>query len=1639
MPIRQYHQHHSLRDEEDLFHSALSDEFGNNNVNGSGSGASSTRPWLTTRTRRDHDREPYELLDDVPPADLSHSHATAAAAAAIAAFGGVVPLREGTSLFPELPEDSHVPPVDLTRAAPAASVDNRNARQQVQSRRQETNLFPDGLLPDNPLESNRLPHAVVESDIFSTDSLAKEHKTPQGQNRPEQRARYPVEQLYPTDNNDVIMGYCDDDKTNNDHDDILYGIGDEDDYYSQMQYSEPIASNDYAKKHSPSRYPIDDDGYCTDEEDKTTARRRKKVVWYDEQPRMDHEFDEDDVMVISPSGSDGELSSYQPMHLHSASPNDRNRFFDGGDEQASSHYSDDNKSTGTFDRLYDEEYSSIYSTPMERSDNDGNSKTFTPSSYASPIKGENKSSLLPRLSAENSPDSVLDTPGSTPGSFLGDVYGPPQEVLRTSKEAIDHIMVNQDNKGNDPKPVNESHSDGGSHGVPTPLRSNRTNERLHEKNHHENESGGAIGGNGICKSVENSPVNAEIEGGMDVDESPKSCKTESPQSSPGIDSDEDGAIKDLARLMHQQQRQHRQQERFTYEENHYHQVPQGNGNMSRLEQWQQRQQQLQKQQTSTNYLPSKYLQQSNQAAPTRTRQKCPPKLEPEDVNARDPDGVRYYGGDGEQSLFPDLEWDEHGNVIKPTGSKQRTPVGAAPFISPSSKESQDNNDFANVSMVSSATERVKHPASRTMASNSLVSGHGTTNRIQIYRTAQHHQVPEELSMLESYDDYSNDEPLANSTNSMHDDVSVISEDTELRRLAQQVQTKEKLHLQQRFHPYTVKPKDSMESDMKLELDEEETSPHSYNVIKRKDSMEQDMMVVDFDEEVLPTKHKMTDYPMDDRGVNIIEYDDKSLPGTSVVSPPLLKRQQFSFTENVEEEEEEEEKDRITLLKSYSDDSEATNDPAIFPTRAVFQMNLRPHSSSKEGCESSDLVERACELLARGRNDDALQVLNEALDRAQASIDSVKESMDDHYYHKERGLRPPTSEQLLNQEEYEEKLDSDFRRVASEMADIINNIGVVHELNGDYHLAMNSFRDALDVYRRMCHRYENSGDADVDRTVTNIMHMGIAMRSREKREELHLEGEDLAAMIDASDDPDERMELRIERLNILMSVVDVENESLGRNHPTVGFTLLKKGKLHLEMKHIDLAVNDIQEAIAILKNGLGTIHPAVGGALLFLADIFNYQGLNDPISDKNIALKLYQEALVALSESCGNINSDLGLAHNSMGIIYAAKGENELAMMSFYKALAGYGVRAKGADATKGQTHPDVAFVWMNVGDLHMEKKEWQLALRSYLKAHSALRNMDEDQKNALHKIGPKRMARSLFSRSKGRCDDNEALLAFVLSNIAKAQSMLQKYGKSIEILEEALRIHRVIDMRCQGAGRPNNWSKDIARILENLGEVQMASGNVTSAFDCYVESLNRLRASKDVNGNSVEVALVLGAIGHVHLKKGEYAEAAVILKECMRTFEQIGVPPNNRRYKEFRSTLVDAELALMQNTSSTLASQRLEISEVKYVDKALACDEIADAYKNKDDISAAIWFYSEALALRREKLKRASGGLKDSELVDIGKTISTIAQLRQRRREFEAAKILFEEAKHFYKTVGLSTQHPFYRDLTDKLEALRKS
>ena len=143
------------------------------------------------------------------------------------------------------------------------------------------------------------------------------------------------------------------------------------------------------------------------------------------------------------------------------------------------------------------------------------------------------------------------------------------------------------------------------------------------------------------------------------------------------------------------------------------------------------------------------------------------------------------------------------------------------------------------------------------------------------------------------------------------------------------------------------------------------------------------------------------------------------------------------------------------------------------------------------------------------------------------------------------------------------------------------------------------------------------------------------------------------------------------------------------------------------------------------------------------------------------------------------------------------------------------------------------------------------------------------------------------------------------------------------------------------------------------------------------------------------------------------------------------MPDDNIRIKVIRSNLVDAELALKQNTP-TIAGQGEDNPNAEYDDRAVAIDEIAIAYKNKGDYSGAIWLYSEALDFRRKKTQTTR-----KSIVDIGRTICSIAQMRSLRGEFEAAGVLFDEVDRIYNSVQLPRDNPVYKDYLDHLSCMR--
>jgi len=1479
--------------------------------------------------------------------------------------------------------------------------------------------------------------------------------------------RYSVEELYPTVD--------------------TYGNGHttattSDDKYSSYA-SRSSSHSRYAldnNNDNKSRYPIDDssdvESHNDNQEEISIVESRSDSEISDYQPmNNDNDSDEEDgrdIKYEQDHEEDVKKSRYVYGDGSSQDCKMKNANEEDGRSKISSKQSEQ-ESVSSFDRLYNDELiemeeDNVYSSPTELSHSPKSQDAITPQ-RSNPHRDVTQRSIL------DSPYSEAPTPASSPGSSA--LTQSPTSGVSYSSASVSPALP------------------------PTPPQRPRVVHRTNSSVASSNNDIFQIHGTDSCLSSKSSGTGLRIHDG-------NSSVGDDDNSSVGMSSSivsNDSAIQHLVSFQEQQEqtraedsnssgdRKEEEQQKYDPSTDDYSYTPQVVKPRTTSSSYYGIK-------TTTTYYKSQYEQQ-RQDPPTDDIG-CYPQNE----HAQEPEGYRQDG------LFPDIDLspprttsaavrsetnDDRAETRGRVTVKEETNQYYEPeYYEDDQQEEEKLNSESRYYEIDDDDLMVddyyepSYGGGVGMDAVGYKSNDGQLELIETYHTTSTTTNDEDDKMRVMTDsgdgkDSSSNEEESSYKDNADDSISIISDD-DIRNLASQQQDNTKKHKlsQSPKSPsyYQIKQKDSMESDIDAsknkkdtkEIKQQQRRHHvetgTYVDIKRNDSMEQNMSIESDDDNDYYFNQVENTAVVNEEREDVDQNEIEPQLDTTVLSPPNVERRAFSFDYPDDEggryednmaahrldDDHQRRRSIVSEEASYSssdDESEASDDPTLFPSKAISQMNLVHHHDDDNDIEheSEDLVEQACHHLSTGRNDKALDILNEALKIAQANVTNVKSKMDYFYFQKKRrGNQQMEEDELIEEEEMEDRLDTHLRDSSSEVANVINNIGVVYEMKGEYQRAMKSFREALDVYRNQCHRYENAGDGDVDRTVNNIMQMGIAMESHDKRQDLHNEEAELAAQTrrwNHSNNQGLCTQLRMARLNLLMCVLDIETESLGKDHPAVGFTLLKKGSLHLEMVHVDMAIKDTRDAVEILKIGLGGIHPEVGLALIRLGDIYNYH-LGRYGDNQNVALSLYEEALTPLRSSFGKTSPHLGIAYNCIGILNSSMGDTKHALTSFYDALASFGVRSRAdieaSSKKKGSHHhssrPDVFFVWINVGGLHMMNQEWQLALRSYLKAHSAFNCLEEEEKMRLTKIAPRRLMKHALSLSKGQSSfsDNDTLIASILQNIGKAQSMSQHYGKAIETLREALRIHQVVAIR----NGSKSSTQDVARILENLGEVEMISGDLTSAFDHYVESLNLLRSCKQVDDLSIEVALVLGAIGQVHQKKGEYNEAVVILKECMWTFEKLGVPQTNHRINEIRSSLVDSELELMQSATATLAGQRREISSVPYDDKALAIDEIADAYKNKGDSSGAIWFYTEALSIRRQRVdeRLLSSGRRDSnELVDIGKTLSNIAQLRRERREFGAAKILFDEARKLYRSIGVSSDHPFYRDLMLQIEIMRKT
>eukprot|EP00957_Ditylum_brightwellii_P078354 5958189-Ditylum_brightwellii.AAC.1 len=81
------------------------------------------------------------------------------------------------------------------------------------------------------------------------------------------------------------------------------------------------------------------------------------------------------------------------------------------------------------------------------------------------------------------------------------------------------------------------------------------------------------------------------------------------------------------------------------------------------------------------------------------------------------------------------------------------------------------------------------------------------------------------------------------------------------------------------------------------------------------------------------------------------------------------------------------------------------------------------------------------------------------------------------------------------------------------------------------------------------------------------------------------------------------------------------------------------------------------------------------------------------SDRDAALQIYNDALKALKNSLGDEHQEVGWTHNNIGVIHHQNGQYDLAMESFLNAIKGYGQQG---DQEEEIIHLDTAYIWSNI-------------------------------------------------------------------------------------------------------------------------------------------------------------------------------------------------------------------------------------------------------------------------------------------------------------------------------------------------------
>lgn len=584
-------------------------------------------------------------------------------------------------------------------------------------------------------------------------------------------------------------------------------------------------------------------------------------------------------------------------------------------------------------------------------------------------------------------------------------------------------------------------------------------------------------------------------------------------------------------------------------------------------------------------------------------------------------------------------------------------------------------------------------------------------------------------------------------------------------------------------------------------------------------------------------------------------------------PTLVETASVSSSENGDDAEERDESSDYADIDLYYPISPTTQD-----SREKHREKQSPVKTSRD--EFMQLKRDAANLAARGREAEALKAYTSALRLMRSDLSKIKKSM--------KNALESTIASMQTQ------LYQAWVQVASEIAEIRTTMAILSERQGDYETAIKSCEEARIVYQSYANLKTKVkiGSEDEDDKLEQTEHMleklALAKASYSDRKLLHQEAAHVKSCICSEVDPDVKEDLYEELFEVLATVLEMEEDSLGKIHPQVADTIAMIAQVHADKGETAEALETMHSSVSIMRMSLGQLHPRTAIALRDLARLYEPE-------DSDRAIQVYEAAIETFRGS-GNHHAMVGSALNNVAVIYIKREDLDEAVQKLSDALAAYESGAERGNAI----NPEIAQVWKNLGECYSLRDEWESALFAYT---SAL-GVQQDTRRC-HDILDSTSVDITLDGPVTFEGADDATYADTLLRLANATAALGQYDEAVQTYEEALHIYRLMlhTASVEAGGHPSTDMVEaqdrVAHTLYCIAETQEKNVQYDEAVALYTEAFDlRLRSDAvraDRRANMVHCAMCLAGIGSVHMHQLEYTDACLVLKESLHFLEAHGM------------------------------------------------------------------------------------------------------------------------------------------------------